>query len=157
MKRFVIALLAILSSASITSGQTTPKLPNTLISGTILQSNTNFAPDYCSVNPGPSEFKRIGTGNALMEIPVLSAESDIPPSPYPSQKWQGLARLIFSTPSTGTIKFDSTSIENGGITSKILFSQYTQTFDTTQTLNVSFIIIFPNCSLQVSAIYRNKD
>ncbi len=86
----------------------------------------------------------------LISFPELNVDNK---KSIPMVLAKGLGRLSFTTPTTGTIAFDS--IRGAAPIASARFNAFKQTWDqTTSVLMVQFSIAFPGCTLPVKAIYR---
>jgi hypothetical protein len=114
----------------------------------------------CQLGPlGPmtSFFKR-NANKLLAEITFPTIKYDVNFSNNTTYYIGGLATLSFTSATAGKMAFTpstQTPFPPANVTNPT-FAKYAQSYNaSTQVLNVSFEIVFPNCTVPVVAIYRN--
>ena len=104
---------------------------------------------YCYVAQGASQFQRNGnSGSAVLSLPEVIYFDGTRYYPL-----SGQARLVFTSATTGNIKFKFWASEGAAI-SNPSFTGYSEFFDGTQ-YQVSFNVLFPGCTLPIFAGYEN--
>jgi hypothetical protein len=134
------------------------QIPNSLISGTIQRAFGTAAEDFCEIDGGPSEFRSNGSYDfALMTFgPIYYWSGSVGPTlGATAYTLGGQVQLNFSSRSTGYMKFTNDPTVPGSV-AEPEFSNYIETYHTqSQKLTVSFDILFPSCTLAISATYQN--
>ena len=139
-----IAAAILLGGTGISAAQSYP--PNALLGGSTAQSN--IATQGCYVGHGFSTFQR-NNNDPRAEI---SFSELVDSNGY---DLKGQAILSFTAPglNSGTILFTEASSYPANIRNPS-FSSYSQSYASGR-LQVVFLISFPDCTLNVNAIYNN--
>jgi hypothetical protein len=127
---------------------------DTLVTGQSLPTLAQATPGgpWCFVGRGLSTFQ--GNANGTQAVVSLPEVTYFDGTSY--YLLDGQARLIFSTATTGNIKFKLTS-EYPLSVMRPLFSNYTETIANPANLIwLSFSVNFPSCTLPVSILYETE-
>jgi hypothetical protein len=125
---------------------------DTLITGQSQPALAQATPGgpWCFIGRGLSTFQVNANGTqavvSLAEVTYFDGTS--------YYLLDGQARLIFSTASTGNIKFKATPEYLSSVT-RPPFSNYTETVgNASNQITLSFVVNFPSCTLPVSILYE---
>ena len=131
-------------------------IPSSLFAGTIEQNVVTTGGLWCGVDSGTSTYLYTASARtAEMSFAALTYSNGSAGNTNVAFTLNGQAVLTFSGPRKGNINFIAPSYVPNDIKSAT-FIAFSQQYDaTTRELTVSFKIEFPNCTLPVSAIYRN--
>jgi len=126
----------------------------TLVTGqstSVLAQATPGGP-WCFVGRGLSTFQ--GNANGMQAVVSLPEVTYFDGTSY--YLLDGQARLIFSTATTGNIKFKATPEYSSSVT-RPPFSNYTETIgNPANQITLSFSVNFPSCTLPVSIRYETE-
>jgi hypothetical protein len=153
MRRIAVALWMLVAGWSPSLAAAPPAI---LLSGIMPLAVARSATAWCTVAQGTSTFLRNTTpANAparisFPEITFTVFEAD--GSTYYSMA--GQAQLYFTSATAGTINFVYPAAYPASVRLPA-FTGYTQAYNASHVLGVSFVVQFPGCALTVSAIYRN--
>ena len=106
---------------------------------------------WCSMEPGATLFKRDAAGLRISLPQITFANVSVTPPVY----WtlDGRALLLFSSATAGTLYYNFTDHYPAGV-GKPVFSNYSEVYNPAgNSLHVRFILLFPECSFQVTLIY----
>jgi len=146
MRGTTIAVSLVLGLATTTTCAAQSYPPNSLLGGSTAQSNT--ATPSCYIGHGFSTFQR--NNNAARADISFSGLID-----SGGYDLKGQAVLSFTAPglNSGTITFTEVPSYPANIRSPS-FSNYSQTYANGR-LQVVFLIAFPDCTLNVNAVYND--
>ena len=130
------------------------QVPNTLMSGTIQAANGTNSGDFCAVQGGASTFHNGAFDFALMTFgPIYYWAGSVRSTT--AYTLNGQVQLNFSSGTTGYMKF----INNAAIPVSVAqpeFAKFSEVYHTqSQRLIVTFNILFPGCTLPISATFQN--
>jgi hypothetical protein len=150
-------LMFLIAAAGIPLVDAQAQIPaSTLVAGQSQPARAQTTPGgpWCFVGRGLSTFQGNGSGTlAVVSLPEVTYFDGT--SYY---LLDGQARLIFSTATTGFIKFKLTSEYPLSVT-RPAFSNYTETIAIPANANqitLSFSVNFPSCTLPVSILYETE-
>jgi hypothetical protein len=106
---------------------------------------------WCSMEPGTTLFKRDVAGLRISLPQMTYANVSVSPPQY----WtlDGRALLVFSSATAGTLYYNFTDHYPAGV-GKPAFSNYSEVYSPAgNSVHVRFILLFPQCSFQVTLIY----
>jgi hypothetical protein len=150
--------LAIAAAESVSVPPLAATQPTTFTFGTVYPAYASASGVECNVIPAPTAIYAPVSGNKVLMTFVEVDDMDTSgQSPGTGDVGQGVATLSFTSPTSGTLVFES-FYGNLNPKPKITFSNYAAT-DTAKsgTLSVAFSMSFGGtCTLAVKAIYDNK-
>jgi hypothetical protein len=135
----VLALIGVVSPGA-------AQVQGTLFQGTVRPKLAQAVGAWCATEVGPTSFRRINTQRALMSFPALHYTL---PTAWGATYYtlSGEARLIFSSPTAGTLRFDEPKAYPNDVL-RPTFSNYSETYKAgSGMLVVKFNINFANCSV----------
>jgi hypothetical protein len=151
--RLPLRALAVLVGLSIVTSAVA-QVPKSLFIGTTRHGLFFGNGAWCSIDLGATTFRRLDTASATISLtPVHYGVISSDHTTYATLA--GELRLVFQTSGRGTIEVDSRHWYGANL-QRLTFSRYSQIYSVEdQRLAVSFLINFPNCSVEVSNVYRN--
>jgi hypothetical protein len=153
----VSVILAVTAFSAAASAAAPPD--SVLFAGYITSNTVNPNSDgtWCMTDAASSSFLHsaspLATLMSFSEV-IYTTAGSVGPTAY---RLSGQARLVFGTGSTtaGKIVFDANNYYPTTVYF-LRFTSYAQNYNTaTHTLTVQFNILFPGCTLPISAVYRN--
>lgn len=144
-----LALALLLPSA--TAATADSSVPgNVLFNGTTATTAVRSETGWCAVAAGPSTFENEGSNAVNLSLDAVSYLTE-----DAFYEVSGMARLKFKTATTGTVRFDFAGDLPKGVRQPT-FSNYKERYSRRAgRLKTSFQLNFPDCSVQVKAIYRD--
>jgi hypothetical protein len=120
--------------------------PGTLFQGTVRPVVAHAAGGWCATEQGPTTFRRIDTGSALMSFPAI--HYTLPTASGATYyTLSGEARLTFTSSTAGRLRFDEPKTYPNDVLLPT-FSNYSETYNAANgLLIVKFRINFANCSV----------
>lgn len=154
----VAAVLLAMTAFSAAASAAAPP-DSVLFAGYITRNTVNPNSDgtWCMTDAASSSFVHsaspLATLMSFSEV-IYTTAGSVGPIAY---RLSGQARLLFITGSTATGKIVFDANKNYPSTVYFLrFNGYSQNYNTaTHTLTVQLNILFPGCTLPISAVYRN--
>jgi hypothetical protein len=145
--------LAVLAGVGI-AASALAQVPTSLLVGTTRAGLFFGNGAWCSIDLGTTMFQRTQQTSAIVSLtPVHYGLTFSDHTTYATLA--GEVRLVFQAGRSGTIELDSRRWY-GAALQKLTFSRYLQAYSLEQRrLVVTFDINFPNCTVEVSNVYRN--
>ena len=124
------------------------QVQGTLFQGTVRPVLAHAAGGWCAAELGPTSFRRISNGVALISFPAL--HYTLPTAAGATYyTLSGEARLIFSSATAGTLRFNEPKSYPNDVL-RPMFSSYSETYTAANgLLVVKFRINFANCNMVV--------
>jgi len=148
-----LGLVMLLFAIATTEPAAAQALPNVLFPGSAYPSVARGTNVWCAIEPGSAGFQRNGAAAARITVPEVTYVNHSG-TPALSYRLGGLVVLTFANSTSGTVAF----IVTGGAPTSIsraTFTNYVQTYNSTvRSLNVTFWIRFPSCTLPVRLFFR---
>lgn len=130
--------------------------PTTLISGSTQDLYNGGRVAWCGTEAAPTTFQRASTGVAPAFIGLEGIYYTFQNGNNLPQYFRlaGQAVLTFTTPAEGRIVFPYPASYPMSVRAPN-FAEYQQSYDAQQKiLSVTFLVLFQNCALRVSSVYR---
>jgi hypothetical protein len=156
MKRTVALIIGLVSAPA---AQAASMPPTTLMAGTVAGGAVNGPTAGCSINPGQAFFQRSAVTAVKANPPAMISLPPVFQQVFrvSSDEYEGILLLKFSSATAGTVYVDHSGNATGKLPSgeTVPFTNYEAVWTPSAfTLRVTFSLVFKDCALPITALFR---